>query len=101
MKEWLGNLRRRYRSVKNLVEWMCPPIDLVSVFFVLADGDAVEIDSRKNAAATRPSQQFCSHTHIGRCLRVAPHRTSCRRCVAADLELVVQQILESFLVYGD
>src|ERR1017187_7717789 len=56
MQKRLRNLWRSHSSMKDFIEGMCSAINLISVFPVLADGDAIEIDTGEDSTAARPGQ---------------------------------------------
>ena len=50
---------------------------------------------RQTALVARIAQQLRVHLPVGGGLPAAANRSGCRRCIAADLELVLQQVLKS------
>src|ERR1700733_2673627 len=68
---------------------------------VLRDVVAGQIDAREETLGTRIGQQFCIQLPIRAGLRVAAHGTGRSSDVAAQLNLVLQQVLEALLIHRD
>src|SRR5580692_9935556 len=98
--EWHGSLWHFHTALEDGLERVGVAIVDLGVITVLAHNGAVKIDTCKQALASRISQEFGVHFPIGGCLTVAPNGTS-RSCrIAANLEFVLEQVLEAVLVHS-
>src|SRR3984885_11247697 len=66
---------------------------------VLRDVVAGQIDAREETLGTRIGQELCIQLPVRAGLRVAAHGTSRSSGVAAQLDLVLQQVLEALLIH--
>ena len=71
------------------------------VFLVLGDGGSVEVDAGEEALGAGVAEQFGVHLPVGGGLGAAPDGAGSGRGVAADLELVLEQILQAAVIDGD
>jgi hypothetical protein len=99
--EVLGRRRCRDSTRENRLIGNIVTIVVAGVVLVLVDDVAGEVDAGKDAFAAGVGENLCIGQFSGGGLRIAAYGAGGYGCVATELELVVEEVLEAIMIHRD
>src|SRR6202012_5419738 len=88
-------------AAEHLAERQIAAVLQRHVVVVVVEDGTIERDASEEAFGPRVGEELGVELPVSTGLGVAPDGTGGSGCISADLELVLQHILEALLVHGD